>query len=111
MKFSQVQLFDITRDVGQVENTSARVIKRIEDVTKAINDAKVDIDIRLLSCAGYISAMVVDEIIYVFPFIAVSKDNTRTPYLKVSSSSQMGQAFLPYFENIKTHPKLSRSSL
>lgn len=106
--FSQVQLFDITRDKGLATDNSSRVFNRVQYAADEIAKSGVDIEIKLISTAGYVSAMVVDDVIYVFPFTAVSKDNTRTPYLKVMVTSQMGQAFLSFFENIKDHSRLSR---
>lgn len=106
---SQVQIYDITRDQGLASDNSSRVTNRAEFAEQKIADSNVQITVRLLSVAGYVSAMVVDDVIYVFPFTAVSKDNTRTPYLKVAVSSQIGQAFFSFFENIKDHSRLSRS--
>lgn len=105
---SQVQLYDITRDQGLVSDNSSRVTNRVDYATAQIAASNVQIAVRLLSVAGYVSAMVVDDIIYVFPFTAVSKDNTRTPYLKIAVSSQIGQAFFSLFGNIKDHSLLSR---
>lgn len=105
---SQIQLYDTTRDLGLVTDNSSRVDGRIQNAVDMIANASIDISIRLVSTAGYVSAMVVDDIIYVFPFTAVSKDNTRTPYLKVSVTSAIGQAFFEFFENIKDHPTLSK---
>lgn len=107
-KFSQVQLYDITRDAGLMADNSTRVANRVTDTLAEISKSNVDISIKLVSVAGYVSAMVVDDIIYVFPFTAISKDNTRTPYLKIAVASQIGQAFYSYFESIKAHSRLSR---
>ncbi|GAA6136506.1 hypothetical protein NBRC116583_02530 [Arenicella sp. 4NH20-0111] len=106
-QISQVQLFDITRDSRTTTDTSSRVLDHIKDARTKISPEHVDIDIKLVTAAGYVSAMVVDDVIYVFPFTAVSKDNTRTPYLKVTVTSQIGKAFLSFLENVKDHPRLT----
>ena len=106
---TQVWLFDITRDAGSADNSS-RVRKRVTSAVDQIAASHVDIAIKFVSTAGYVSAMVVDDVIYVFPFTALSTDNTRTPYLKLVATSQMGQRFLSFFENIKDHSLLSRSA-
>lgn len=105
---SQIQLYDLTRDGSRTSDDSSRVSNRIEEVMSSIQGAGITFDIRLVSPAGYLSAMVVDDTIYMFPFTAVSKDNTRTPYLKVSTGSQIGGAMLGYLEAVRTHRILSR---
>ncbi|GJL66422.1 MAG: hypothetical protein NPIRA05_13930 [Nitrospirales bacterium] len=105
---SQVQLYDLTRDGSRTSDDSSRVSNRVAEAMSHIQEAGVTLDIRLVSPAGYLSAMVVDDTIYMFPFTAVSKDNTRTPYLKVSTGSQIGGAMLDYLEAVRTHHTLSR---
>lgn len=109
-KVSLVSLFDITRDDGLVTDNSSRVVTRVHQVRRALEEARVSIDIRLISAGGYLSAMVVDEIIYLFPFTAVSKDNTRTPYLKINVHSSMGHALVEFLTHLKNHPRLSRAA-
>lgn len=110
-QLSQVQLYDIARDEVLVADNSPRVANRVQYAVSQIDEAGVDIAIKLVSSPGYMSAMVVDDILYVFPFTAVSKDNTRTPYLKVMTASQLGEELLLFFENVKNHNKLSRLPL
>tara|TARA_R100000789_G_scaffold100604_1_gene112059 strand:- start:2123 stop:2953 length:831 start_codon:yes stop_codon:yes gene_type:complete len=105
---SQVQLYDLTRDGSRTSDDSSRVTNRVAEAVSKIQEANATFDIRLVSPAGYLSAMVVDDIIYMFPFTAISKDNTRTPYLKVSTGSQIGRAMLGYLEAVRTHHTLSR---
>ncbi|WP_299934577.1 hypothetical protein [uncultured Pelagimonas sp.] len=105
---SLVSLFDITRDPTLTTGAHTRVAERIAFARTSILQADVEISLKLISAAGYVSAMVVDDIIYVFPYTAISKDNTRTPYLKIVVDSQLGDAFYTYFESIIEHPKLSR---
>lgn len=108
LSLSQVQLYDLTRDASRTSDDSSRVSNRVSEALSSIKEAGVSFDVRLVTPAGYLSAMVVDDIIYMFPFTAVSKDNTRTPYLKVSTGSQIGAAMLGYLEAVRTHPTLSR---
>lgn len=105
---SQVQIYDLTRDGSRTSDDSSRVFNYLAKAMSSIQDAGITFDLRLVSPAGYLSAMVIDDTIYMFPFTAVSKDNTRTPYLKVSAGSQIGGAMLDYLEAVRTHRRLSR---
>ena len=107
-ELSQIFFYDMTRDSLFAADNTVRVKQSLDYTKDRILSSGVKIEIRLLSVAGYVSAMVVDDIIYFFPFTAISKDNTRTPYLKVAVLSKMGEPFFAFLKNIKDHPKLSR---
>lgn len=106
---SFVQLFDTMRSTTIAVDDVQRVRIGAAIVNKAAAEASVAIDVKAVTSAGYISAMVVDNVIYVFPFTAVSKDNTRTPYMKISVDSQLGIAFYDFLSHLKRHEVLART--
>lgn len=95
---------------GKAPGSSATEIRNRVKELSALAGADRPFDLRYVSVPGYISGMVVDDVVYAFPYTAHDHDNTTTPYMELSSSGLLGESILSYFEYIAHHATLSREA-